>query len=242
MARTLCSLLLLSILSACTGLHDGDDDSRAKSRGDGGARDDAGRSVSGIRGGAMDAGGDGDHDDAGRNSSGHDAAESETLADAALMSDPSSAGTGSMHTTSADASTPDAALPSMMMTTPPPPPACLGVKSHCDSASQCCGPLTCSNTTLGSVCCGLQGTPCATANGEDCCGSLECGQTTLGRVCCGLARTPCATDNGEDCCGQLSCGHTTLGRVCCGEAGAPCATNNGEDCCGNLDCIDGRCG
>src|SRR5690349_6248267 len=127
MARTLFPILLLSMAYACTGLHDGDDDSRAKSRGDGGAHDDAGRSVSGIRGGAKDAGDDDSSDDAGRNSSGHDAAESETLADAALMTDPSSA--GSMSTTPADAGTPDAATPPMMttpppmMTTPPPPPA-----------------------------------------------------------------------------------------------------------------------
>jgi hypothetical protein len=202
MARTLFPLLL-SIACACTGLHDGDDDSRAKSRGDGGARDDAGRSVSGIRGGVKDAGDSDSSDDAGRNGSEHDAAESETLADAALMTDPSAA--GSMSTAPADASTPDAATTPPMMTTPPPPPACMGARSHCDSASQCCGPLTCGNTTLGSECCGLQGTPCSTANGEDCCGSLECGHTTLGRVCCGEAGAPCSTSNGDDCCGNLNC-------------------------------------
>jgi hypothetical protein len=52
--------------------------------------------------------------------------------------------------------------------------ACLGSTSPCDGDAACCAGLTCGTTTLGQVCCGESGAPCATANGEDCCGDLLC--------------------------------------------------------------------
>lgn len=53
---------------------------------------------------------------------------------------------------------------------------CLAATEPCDDPSDCCPDqgLTCDNTTLGMVCCGLDGTPCVTPNGEDCCGDRLC--------------------------------------------------------------------
>ncbi len=53
---------------------------------------------------------------------------------------------------------------------------CLAATDPCVDASQCCAVpgLTCANTTLGQVCCGVEGTGCVTPNGEDCCGDLLC--------------------------------------------------------------------
>jgi hypothetical protein len=59
----------------------------------------------------------------------------------------------------------DAAAPSMM---------CLPVTEPCDDVTQCCGDLSCDTTSLGQVCCGEEGAPCATPNGEDCCRDLLC--------------------------------------------------------------------
>jgi len=53
-------------------------------------------------------------------------------------------------------------------------PACLEATAPCASKDQCCGDLSCDTTTLGQVCCGEIGAPCATANGEDCCRDLLC--------------------------------------------------------------------
>ena len=53
-------------------------------------------------------------------------------------------------------------------------PTCLEATAPCDDESQCCGDLSCGSTTLGQVCCGEVGAPCATENGEDCCGALLC--------------------------------------------------------------------
>jgi hypothetical protein len=52
--------------------------------------------------------------------------------------------------------------------------ACLPSTSPCDGDGSCCDGLLCGTTTLGQVCCGESGAPCATANGEDCCGDLLC--------------------------------------------------------------------
>lgn len=52
--------------------------------------------------------------------------------------------------------------------------ACLGSTAPCGGEESCCAGLVCDTTTLGQVCCGESGAPCATANGEDCCGNLLC--------------------------------------------------------------------
>jgi hypothetical protein len=52
--------------------------------------------------------------------------------------------------------------------------ACLAATAPCNTKADCCGDLSCGTTTLGQVCCGEVGAPCATANGEDCCGDLLC--------------------------------------------------------------------
>ncbi|MCY1061153.1 M23 family metallopeptidase [Nannocystis sp. SCPEA4] len=56
------------------------------------------------------------------------------------------------------------------------PGQCLGATEPCTDASECCADagLTCSTTTLGMVCCGLEGAACGTPNGEDCCGDQLC--------------------------------------------------------------------
>ena len=56
------------------------------------------------------------------------------------------------------------------------PTQCLAATEPCADPSECCVDqgLTCATTTLGQVCCGLEGTGCATPNGEDCCGDLLC--------------------------------------------------------------------
>lgn len=54
------------------------------------------------------------------------------------------------------------------------PPACRQARTPCRVQVDCCAPLLCGTTSLGRVCCGNEGAPCATANGEDCCGALLC--------------------------------------------------------------------
>lgn len=50
--------------------------------------------------------------------------------------------------------------------------ACLGQGVSCmPNGVGCCGGLTCGDTTAGTVCCGEDGTACATPNGSDCCGN-----------------------------------------------------------------------
>jgi hypothetical protein len=51
---------------------------------------------------------------------------------------------------------------------------CREVTQSCEDVTQCCADLSCDTTTLGRVCCGEEGAPCATANGEDCCRDLLC--------------------------------------------------------------------
>lgn len=51
---------------------------------------------------------------------------------------------------------------------------CLPATAACADPGQCCAGLECGQTTLGQVCCGLEGAPCTTPNGEDCCGDLLC--------------------------------------------------------------------
>lgn len=53
-------------------------------------------------------------------------------------------------------------------------PMCLAATAPCMDISECCADLQCGNTSLGQVCCGLEGIPCDTPNGEDCCGNLLC--------------------------------------------------------------------
>jgi hypothetical protein len=50
---------------------------------------------------------------------------------------------------------------------------CLAATEPC-TGDECCDGLSCGMTTLGQVCCGQSGAPCATANGEDCCDDLMC--------------------------------------------------------------------
>lgn len=52
--------------------------------------------------------------------------------------------------------------------------ACVMAMTSCSDTSECCEGLLCGTTTLGKVCCGDTGAPCATAGGEDCCGALLC--------------------------------------------------------------------
>lgn len=61
---------------------------------------------------------------------------------------------------------------------------CLAATEVCDGDG-CCEGLTCGTTSLGQVCCGEEGAPCATENGEDCCGDLLCvtGTCTAEAVC-----------------------------------------------------------
>jgi hypothetical protein len=54
-----------------------------------------------------------------------------------------------------------------------PASTCLHSTQHC-SGGGCCSGLTCGTTSLGQVCCGNAGAPCATADGSDCCGALLC--------------------------------------------------------------------
>lgn len=51
---------------------------------------------------------------------------------------------------------------------------CLAATAPCQDSTECCADLSCDTTSLGQVCCGGEGAPCATPNGEDCCGDLEC--------------------------------------------------------------------
>lgn len=57
---------------------------------------------------------------------------------------------------------------------------CLAATEACADGSQCCEGLSCGSTTLGQVCCGNQGAPCNTSNGEDCCNDLLCVQGQCG--------------------------------------------------------------
>lgn len=66
-------------------------------------------------------------------------------------------------------------------------PMCLPATTACTDVAQCCEGLECGTTSLGMVCCGLEGIPCDTPNGEDCCGDLLC----IAGVC--------GYDGGADC-------------------------------------------
>lgn len=59
-------------------------------------------------------------------------------------------------------------------------PMCLPATEVCSDTTQCCAGLECGNTSLGQVCCGLEGIGCSTPNGEDCCGDLLCIAGTCG--------------------------------------------------------------
>jgi hypothetical protein len=54
------------------------------------------------------------------------------------------------------------------------PSDCKPQMDACADVSECCPDLRCDETSLGQVCCGGEGIPCATEGGEDCCGSLLC--------------------------------------------------------------------
>ena len=53
-------------------------------------------------------------------------------------------------------------------------PMCLAATAPCTDIAECCADLQCGTTSLGQVCCGLEGIPCNTPNGQDCCGNLLC--------------------------------------------------------------------
>jgi hypothetical protein len=63
--------------------------------------------------------------------------------------------------------------------------ACLAATEPCEDGEACCDGLSCDTTSLGRVCCGGEGAPCATENGEDCCGALLClaGQCVAPTAC-----------------------------------------------------------
>jgi hypothetical protein len=63
---------------------------------------------------------------------------------------------------------------------------CSAPMTPCEEQEECCDGFVCGDTSLGHVCCGETGAPCATANGEDCCGALLCITGT-----CGLPEEPC---------------------------------------------------
>jgi hypothetical protein len=85
---------------------------------------------------------------------------------------------GAVDPTGLDPSTSEASGATSLITGPTPdlPPQCRVATEPCEQASDCCvdAGLTCDQTTLGQVCCGLDGTPCSTPNGEDCCGDRLC--------------------------------------------------------------------
>ena len=54
------------------------------------------------------------------------------------------------------------------------PIECSEPMTPCGETGECCEGAVCGDTSLGQVCCGMDGASCATDNGEDCCGSLLC--------------------------------------------------------------------
>jgi hypothetical protein len=102
---------------------------------------------------------------------------SSTTATTATTSAPTSTSTAD-PTESADPSTSGTSEPatSTVPVIPDMPMQCLAATQPCTDPSECCvdDGLTCDTTTLGQVCCGLEGTGCVTPNGEDCCGDLLC--------------------------------------------------------------------
>ncbi len=69
--------------------------------------------------------------------------------------------------------------------------ACLPSTSPCATQDECCPELECGTTSLGQVCCGNEGIPCATANGEDCCGDLLCIDGVCGYNLENVCEAPC---------------------------------------------------
>lgn len=70
-------------------------------------------------------------------------------------------------------------------------PMCLPATQACTATPECCAGLECGNTTLGQVCCGLEGIPCNTPNGEDCCGDLLCVNGACGYEADDSCEPPC---------------------------------------------------
>lgn len=70
-------------------------------------------------------------------------------------------------------------------------PMCLEVTAPCTDTAQCCGDLECDTTSLGQVCCGLEGATCTTKNGEDCCGDLLCLDGVCGHNLENVCESPC---------------------------------------------------
>lgn len=90
----------------------------------------------------------------------------------------SSGSSGAIDPTGLDPSTSEASGATSLITGPTPDVRlqCHEATEPCEQASDCCvdAGLTCEQTTLGQVCCGVDGTPCGTPNGEDCCGDRLC--------------------------------------------------------------------
>ena len=59
-------------------------------------------------------------------------------------------------------------------------PQCSMATVYCSDDLECCDGLICDDNSLGTVCCGDEGAPCATADGIDCCGDLLCVDGTCG--------------------------------------------------------------
>lgn len=68
---------------------------------------------------------------------------------------------------------------------------CLEPTDPCTDASECCDGRDCDDTSLGVVCCGREGTPCATPNGEDCCDNLLCVDGVCGYEAAQSCAGPC---------------------------------------------------
>jgi hypothetical protein len=68
---------------------------------------------------------------------------------------------------------------------------CLPATEPCQADAECCGDLLCGSTSLGQTCCGWEGEPCSTENGEDCCGNLLCVDGACGYDVQNSCASPC---------------------------------------------------
>jgi hypothetical protein len=73
---------------------------------------------------------------------------------------------------------------------------CLPPTEPCSDPSECCGGRDCDDTSLGVVCCGREGAPCATENGEDCCDNLLCIDGVCGYEVAQACAGPCTAAPG----------------------------------------------
>lgn len=69
---------------------------------------------------------------------------------------------------------------------------CSPATTPCQGEAECCGDLLCDTTSLGQTCCGWEGQPCSTDNGEDCCGNLLCVDGFCGYTVENSCASPCS--------------------------------------------------